>query len=1234
MRNILSLLIFVVAFPFSAFAMHQINYIGELPIEGPVSIVFDDEGQIYVSQDIGTIKVMTRDGKTVMTLGGKDKKWEKILKKPAGLAIYDGKLYVADSSLGHIAVFGKDGTFLESFGRKGSKHKQFSHPQDIFIYKGVIYVADKGNNRIQVLGPNGVFLGEIGVTGKGEERLNKPLDLAVDHRGYIYVVDGKDKCLKVYMQDGKYYKKFKGIRKSCSIAVDKDGIFVSDLGITNIKKFDFQFEKVMSFGTKGKGRAQFGSIAGIAVDSSGRVYVTDPKRKLIHIFHPERSDKDIESEYMPPPTSVRWLESIKVDAKQKITKIVWDGKDTVYAVDGKKGAVYTIKNGEFVEEITIPKCKPISVAIDKEKNLWILDNKSVIKLRNNGEVDFSFGSSGSSEGCFSFPKDIAISNKGIVYIAESGNKRVQTFNTDGVFLGVVAKDGAGKLMKTPHAIAVDSKGALYVLDRNNKSVMTFSSHGMLLREFGIGASDDYIIKKPVGIAVTDDKIFILDAGTSNIKMFSKEGKFISEFSSEGKGNGDLKNPTSITLIDDIKLLVSDTGNSRIQSFMIQHTPAPPQNVTAKGDTRGINIHWEKDSESFVEKYAIYKSDAAGGKFGFLAETSDASYVDKDVLPEKEYHYVVTAFAREGNEGFRSETVSAVPIRRIVSAPTGLKATPYDFFVELTWDRNKEDCFTHYIVYRKVDAVIKEVGRTDEPFFTDKGLEPVTRYLYNISAVSTDDVESEKTSIETKTFMGTRPPLEIDVLEMQDIFSNTYKVYENKGIGRIRITNNTKDRISKLKVSFSIKNFMDFPSETELENLPPGENMDFTLKAVFNNKILDVTEDTPVQTEITVSYYSNQQLKTFSKNYTTNIYEKHKMTWDDRERVAAFVTTKDSVLLEFTRYIATQYRVTSEPLLYASVIFNALGVMGMTYMQDPANPYQITSGKTDFVDYLQYPRETLKRKSGDCDDLVILYSAALESLGIRTRFIEIPGHMFMMFSVGMVTDFGEDTMDGLFVIDEGRVWAPIEVTMVGEPFIRAWEVGSKKYYEWEGRGLNTMQLHSAWLKYKPASLPLSDWRPESISRDVIEKRFNNEFKSLLKMWVKIRGKKYLKVLNENPNDVNAYLQLGIAYAEAGETGEALRLFAKALKIDPKNAALVNNLGNVHFLEGRYAEAAKTYEKSVTIDPDDYLVWVNLAGAYLRLNKTDKAKKAFSSAHKIEPKVSKEFRSMSLKLLGQI
>ncbi len=79
-----------------------------------------------------------------------------------------------------------------------------------------------------------------------------------------------------------------------------------------------------------------------------------------------------------------------------------------------------------------------------------------------------------------------------------------------------------------------------------------------------------------------------------------------------------------------------------------------------------------------------------------------------------------------------------------------------------------------------------------------------------------------------------------------------------------------------------------------------------------------------------------------------------------------------------------------------------------------------------------------------------------------------------------------------------------------------------------------------------------------------------------MWVKIWGKKYLKVLNENPNDVNAYLQLGIAYAEAGEAGEALKLFAKALKIDPKNAALINNLGNVHFLEGRYAEAAKTYK----------------------------------------------------------
>ncbi|KKL84128.1 hypothetical protein LCGC14_1967850, partial [marine sediment metagenome] len=43
---------------------------------------------------------------------------------------------------------------------------------------------------------------------------------------------------------------------------------------------------------------------------------------------------------------------------------------------------------------------------------------------------------------------------------------------------------------------------------------------------------------------------------------------------------------------------------------------------------------------------------------------------------------------------------------------------------------------------------------------------------------------------------------------------------------------------------------------------------------------------------------------------------------------------------------------------------------------------------------------------------------------------------------------------------------------------------------------------------------------------------------------------------------AYLQLGIVFAESGETGEAMKSMEKAFELAPGNSSVVNNLGNLY------------------------------------------------------------------------
>jgi hypothetical protein len=400
--------------------------------------------------------------------------------------------------------------------------------------------------------------------------------------------------------------------------------------------------------------------------------------------------------------------------------------------------------------------------------------------------------------------------------------------------------------------------------------------------------------------------------------------------------------------------------------------------------------------------------------------------------------------------------------------------------------------------------------------------------------------------------------------------------------------------------------------------------------VFNNNILNVTEDSSVQAMLEASYFDNGKRQSYSKNPTISVYEKHKLMWDERGRYASFITPKDPPLLTFVRSIVTQYKdVKDEPQL-AAAVFNAAGVYGLTYIPDPTNPYQVSSGKADTVDYIQFPRETLERKSGDCDDLVAFYTSALDSMGIATRVVEVPGHMFMMFSTGVHAEDDGYTMDDMYVIYEDMLWIPVETTVVGSSFVKAWELGAKHYYEWKGKGLTILNIQNEWETYKPASLAESKWKPVEISKESIEKKFPNEVASMLKISSQTKTRHYRQHIDKNPSDVDAHLQIGIILAKLGDRDEAMKYFDKVLVLQPRNAAALNNRGNLFMIADKYEEAQRAYREATRINPEDANIWINLAKAYKATNEIKEAKAAFIKAQGLDVNIKKKYKALGLEL----
>ena len=472
--------------------------------------------------------------------------------------------------------------------------------------------------------------------------------------------------------------------------------------------------------------------------------------------------------------------------------------------------------------------------------------------------------------------------------------------------------------------------------------------------------------------------------------------------------------------------------------------------------------------------------------------------------------------------------------------------------------------------------------------------------------------------------GTSKPVVVKVA-FEQIFSSNYKYYAENPFGEITLRNNTARDFGSVKVSFRIKDYVDYPSEITVGRLPSDSTLKKGLKSIFNSRILELTGDTFLQSEIKVSYFDLGEEKVLTSSHPIYVYEKHALVWDDKGKIASFITPKDPVVMGFARDAVAGYKgvALNKSIVKAKAVFEGMGVIGISYMEDPNNPYGVVSGLTDVVDYVQFPRETLVTKTGDCDDLTSLYASALESLGLRTRLLDAPGHIYMIFDTGveradiLSLGFPEDR----FVVMDGSVWVPVETTLVGESFSKAWKRGAENYNK-ERDELKVIDLNEARKLYKAPNLKTAEFKSK-VNVSEIEKMFPGELQKLsgerashLEGSVSTLGPAGLK-------------RLMVMYARQGLLDEAIDVSRK-VEEKAKDSAYFNNLANIYYLKGKNANAVVYYGEAAALAPRDAEILINLSRAHLETGAKSKARGAFKKAYSVDKSVKERYSELYMKL----
>jgi type II secretory pathway component GspD/PulD (secretin) len=108
--------------------------------------------------------------------------------------------------------------------------------------------------------------------------------------------------------------------------------------------------------------------------------------------------------------------------------------------------------------------------------------------------------------------------------------------------------------------------------------------------------------------------------------------------------------------------------------------------------------------------------------------------------------------------------------------------------------------------------------------------------------------------------------------------------------------------------------------------------------------------------------------------------------------------------------------------------------------------------------------------------------------------------------------------------------------------------------------------------------------------------------------------YEKVVSENPKDVIAHSNLGVAYAKAGKYNFAIEQFKKAVILDPSSSSAYNNLGNLYRIKQEYKAAITCLKKTIQLSPKHPYAYTTLGLCYEMRELLDEAKTAYINAIK--------------------
>jgi TolB-like protein len=457
--------------------------------------------------------------------------------------------------------------------------------------------------------------------------------------------------------------------------------------------------------------------------------------------------------------------------------------------------------------------------------------------------------------------------------------------------------------------------------------------------------------------------------------------------------------------------------------------------------------------------------------------------------------------------------------------------------------------------------------------------------------------SAKTLSLIKTHVPVARPVEIESVEMENLFPSRLAKYSSVGFGKVTIRNRGDKKVEAVTLSVNVKDYASGPLDVPVGNLPAGETKEIPLKVVLDSKALATLDETrPAVLSLVVNYRLGEFRLDERATRSLMVFDRNSISWNEPASLAAFVDPKSAPVLELATALtkaATSPEMRRHPLFLPAYTHEVLRAGKLAYQPDAVNPY-----REEALDYVKYPLETLASGTGDCDDLAVLYATVLEAAGVEAALLLTPGHVLVAANTGVPEQFAASIWPAneRLLLHDGTAWVPIESTLTKVSFAEAWTKGAEELARYTGRddAVTVLKVRDGWALYPPATIARATsgaghWLTDAPEGGAIALMKSLEEARLAQFAARMQALDE-KLAAAGGSDCDLLFEkarLQVATGQLKDAGATLLL----CKGKEARQRVLNNQANLRAMEGKLDDAQASYGQALESSPESVPLHAN-------------------------------------------